>query len=241
MATTSRTENPAFIRDSGKPGRDCPLCPRLVAFRNDWRAREPGWFNAPVASFGPHTARLLIVGLAPGLQGANRTGRPFTGDYAGDLLFATLVGFGFAHGQFGARVDDGMVLTDARITNAVRCVPPENKPTPAEISTCRRFLEATIAEMSNLRAILALGRIAHDAAVTALGARKASAKFGHGARSEIGRLTLFDSYHCSRYNTNTGVLTPEMFRAVFASLRAFLDADESARSEAAIAAGRSAR
>jgi uracil-DNA glycosylase family 4 len=223
MATTSRTENPAFIRDSGKPGRDCPRCPRLAAFRALWREREPGWFNAPVASFGPKGARLLIVGLAPGLQGANRTGRPFTGDFAGDLLFGTLTEFGFARGKFDARVDDTMELVDARITNAVRCVPPENKPTPSEISTCRAFLEATIAEMKDLRAIVALGRIAHDATVSALGARKSSAKFGHGARSEIGRLTIFDSYHCSRYNTNTGVLTPEMFRAVFAAARDFID------------------
>jgi uracil-DNA glycosylase family 4 len=227
MATTSRTENPAFIRDSGKPGRDCPRCPRLVAFRTQWREREPGWFNAPVASFGPLSARILIVGLAPGLQGANRTGRPFTGDYAGDLLYATLVEYGFARGQFGARVDDSLELVDARVTNAVRCVPPENKPLPAEILTCRNYLEATIAEMKNLRAIVALGRIAHDAAVTALGARKSAVKFGHGAATPIGSFTLFDSYHCSRYNTNTGVLTPDMFRAVFAAARAFVDGCES--------------
>lgn len=226
MATTSRTENPAFIRDSGKPGRDCPRCPRLVAFRSQWRDREPGWFNAPVDSFGPVTARLLIVGLAPGLQGANRTGRPFTGDYAGDLLYGTLAEFGFARGHFTARVNDTIELVDARITNAVRCVPPENKPTPTEIATCRHFLEATIAEMGELRAILALGRIAHDAAVTALGGKKSAVKFGHGARSEIGRITLFDSYHCSRYNTNTGVLTPEMFRSVFAQARAFIDGEQ---------------
>jgi uracil-DNA glycosylase family 4 len=226
MATTSRTENPAFLRDSGKPGRDCPRCPRLVAFRSQWRDREPGWFNAPVGSFGPITARVLIVGLAPGLQGANRTGRPFTGDYAGDLLYGTLAEFGFARGHFKARVDDTLELVDARITNAVRCVPPENKPTPSEIATCRHFLEATIAEMKELRAILALGRIAHDAAVSALGARKSAVKFGHGARNEIGAVTLFDSYHCSRYNTNTGVLTPDMFRAVFAAARAFIDGGE---------------
>jgi uracil-DNA glycosylase family 4 len=223
MATTSRTENPAFIRDSGKPGRDCPRCPRLVAFRDQWRDREPGWFNAPVGSFGPLSARLLIVGLAPGLQGANRTGRPFTGDYAGELLYGTLAEFGFARGQFDARVDDTIELVDARVTNAVRCVPPENKPTPAEILTCRSFLEATIAEMKELRAIVALGRIAHDATVTALGARKSAVKFGHGARCEIRHVTLFDSYHCSRYNTNTGVLTPAMFRAVFAAVRSFID------------------
>lgn len=236
MATTSRTENPAFIRDSGKPGRDCPRCPRLVAFRTLWREREPGWFNAPVGSFGPPAARLLIVGLAPGLQGANRTGRPFTGDYAGDLLYRTLAEFGFARGQFDARVDDTIELVDARVTNAVRCVPPENKPTPAEILTCRSFLEATIAEMTELRAIVALGRIAHDATVTALGARKSSAKFAHGARCAIGRVELFDSYHCSRYNTNTGVLTPEMFRAVFAAVRDFIDESEIDRRKACVSA-----
>ena len=162
---------------------------------------------------------ILIVGLAPGLQGANRTGRPFTGDYAGDLLFPTLMEFGFARGRFESRVDDSLELIDARITNAVRCVPPENKPTPAEIATCRSFLEATIAEMTELRAIVALGRIAHDAVVTALGKKKSAVKFGHGLRSDFGRLALFDSYHCSRYNTNTGVLTPDMFRAVFAAVR----------------------
>ena len=227
MATTtnSRTENPAHIRDSGKPGRDCPLCPRLVAFRNDWREREPGWFNAPVASFGAKDARLLIVGLAPGLQGANRTGRPFTGDYAGDLLYATLIEFGFARGIFAARPDDSLELVDARITNGVRCVPPENKPTPQEINTCRGFLTATIEEMENLQAVVALGRIAHDTAVTAMGVKKSSAPFKHGGRNVIGDLALFDSYHCSRYNTNTRVLTPEMFRSVFANVRGYLDAN----------------
>lgn len=230
MRTISTTENsrkskadPAFLRDSGKAGRDCPLCPRLVAFREEWRTREPGWFNAPVASFGPKNAGLLIVGLAPGLQGANRTGRPFTGDYAGDLLFPTLMDFGFARGRFESRVDDSLELVDARITNAVRCVPPQNKPTPTEINTCRTFLDATIAEMSELRAIVALGRIAHDAVVVALGAKKSTAKFGHGAQANFGRLVLFDSYHCSRYNTNTGVLTPDMFRNVFAAVRQHLE------------------
>jgi uracil-DNA glycosylase family 4 len=152
-------------RESGSPGRNCPRCPRLVAFRKSWRVREPQWFNAPVASFGPVDARLLIVGLAPGLRGANRTGRPFTGDYAGDLLYATLSEFGFATGQYGATPDDGLQLIDCRITNAVRCVPPENKPTPEEIKTCRNFLAPTIAEMKKLLAIVALGRIAHDSTV----------------------------------------------------------------------------
>jgi len=209
---------------SGKPGRNCPLCPRLKSFREDWRHREPDWFNAPVASFGPATARLLIVGLAPGLRGANRTGRPFTGDYAGDLLYDTLKRFGFAAGRYEARPDDGLALVDARITNAVRCVPPENKPTPAEIKTCRSFLETTIAEMANLRAIVTLGRISHESTTAALNHRRAAAPFGHGAVHDIGKLRIFASYHCSRYNTNTGVLTPKMFQDVFAAARAYLDA-----------------
>jgi uracil-DNA glycosylase len=239
MATTtnSRTENPAHFRDSGKPGRDCPLCPRLVAFRTEWRKKEPGWFNAPVASFGGKEARLLIVGLAPGLQGANRTGRPFTGDYAGDLLYGTLIEFGFARGVFAARTDDSLEMVDARISNGVRCVPPENKPTPLEINTCRRFLSATIDEMQNLRAIVALGRIAHDTAVTALGAKKSAAPFKHGGRNTLGHVVLFDSYHCSRYNTNTGVLTPEMFRAVFANVRDFLNDENAAASPQKAKAG----
>jgi uracil-DNA glycosylase len=218
MTTISTTEEL-----SGKPGRDCPLCPRLKAFREDWRRREPSWFNAPVASFGPCSAQLLIVGLAPGLKGANRTGRPFTGDYAGDLLYDTLKRFGFARGSYEARPDDGLTLVDARITNAVRCVPPENKPSPAEIRTCRSFLEATIAEMPNLRAIVTLGRIAHDSTVAALGHRRAAVPFGHGTWHDDGKLRIFVSYHCSRYNTSTGVLTPKMFRGVFAAARAFLD------------------
>jgi uracil-DNA glycosylase len=207
----------------GKPGRDCPRCPRLVAFRNKWRTNEPAWFNAPVPSFGPIGARLLIVGLAPGLQGANRTGRPFTGDYAGVLLYETLARYGFARGKFDARADDGLALIDCRITNAVRCVPPENKPTPAEISTCRDFLCETIDEMPKLQALLALGRIAHDSAVTTLGAKKSATPFKHGGRHTVRDFTFFSSYHCSRYNTNTGVLTPEMFREVFATVRSFLD------------------
>src|SRR5438552_978917 len=166
--TTSRTERPAQREGSGKPGRDCALCPRLKGFREEWRRREPEWFNAPVASFGPRSARLLIVGLAPGLRGANRTGRPFTGDFAGDLLYDTLKYFGFARGDYLASPQDGLTLIDARITNAVRCAPPENKPTPAEIETCRAFLKATIAEMQNLRAIVTLGRISHESTVVAL-------------------------------------------------------------------------
>jgi uracil-DNA glycosylase family 4 len=161
--------------------------------------------------------------LAPGLQGANRTGRPFTGDFAGDLLYATLIEFGFAEGQFLARPDDSLTMIDARVTNGVRCVPPENKPTTLEINTCRQFLKATITEMKNLRAIVALGKIAHDTVVRALDTKLSAAPFGHGNTAAIGALTLFDSYHCSRYNTNTGVLTPEMFRAVFRAVRDSLD------------------
>jgi uracil-DNA glycosylase family 4 len=211
-------------RDFAAPPRDCPRCPRLVAFREAWREREPSWHNAPVPSFGPIDAKLLIVGLAPGLQGANRTGRPFTGDYAGDLLYATLLEFGFAQGIYAERPDDGLTLVDCRISNAVRCVPPENKPVGAEIATCRDFLQAEIAAMPNIRAMIALGRIAHDSAVTALGGKRSAAPFGHGRAHVLGPITLFDSYHCSRYNTNTGVLTPDMFRSVFRTLRASLPA-----------------
>ena len=206
-----------------EPSRDCPHCPRLVAFRREWRRREPTWFNAPVPSFGPADARLLIVGLAPGLQGANRTGRPFTGDYAGVLLYDTLARYRFARGTYAAHPDDGIVLLDCRISNAVRCVPPENKPTGTEITACRQYLQSTMGEMTKLRAIVALGRIAHDSVVVALGAKRSQLPFGHAATHTIGALTLHDSYHCSRYNTNTGVLTPEMFRAVFAKVRAQLD------------------
>ncbi|HEY4407513.1 MAG TPA: uracil-DNA glycosylase [Xanthobacteraceae bacterium] len=207
---------------AAEPGRDCALCPRLEAFRQEWRRREPSWFNAPVPSFGPPAARLLIVGLAPGLQGANRTGRPFTGDHAGVLLYETLSRFGFAKGAYAARPDDGLELVDARISNAVRCVPPENKPTGAEIATCRDFLKRTIAEMRELRAIVTLGRIAHDTAAAALAVRRSAVPFAHGASHAVGSLRLFDSYHCSRYNTNTGVLTTEMFHGVFAKVREFL-------------------
>ncbi len=212
-----------MAKAAGEPGHDCPRCPRLVAFRRKWRAQETDWFNAPVPSFGPRDARLLIVGLAPGLQGANRTGRPFTGDHAGVLLYETLAHYGFAKGAYEARPDDDLTLIDCRITNAVRCVPPENKPTPAEINTCRDFLKQTIEEMPKLRALVALGRIAHDSAVTALGAKKSATPFKHGGRHTVRDFTLFSSYHCSRYNTNTGVLTPEMFREVFAAVRNYLD------------------
>jgi uracil-DNA glycosylase len=204
--------------------RDCELCPRLVSFRAANRAAEPRWHNGAVPSFGSEAARLLIVGLAPGRKGANRTGRPFTGDFAGDLLYATLLELGFARGRYAAEANDGLTLVDCMITNAVRCVPPENKPTPGEIETCRRFLSARIAGMPRVAALLALGRIAHDSTLAALGARKAAFPFAHGARHEMRPgLTLFDSFHCSRYNTNTGKLTREMFRSVFAAVRSHLD------------------
>ncbi len=205
---------------AAEPGRDCPLCPRLVAYRLTNRAAEPGWHNAPVHSFGDPAARLLIVGLAPGLRGANRTGRPFTGDFAGNLLYETLLDFGFATGHYGADPSDGLQLTGCMITNAVRCVPPQNKPLPVEVKTCRRFLSARIAQLNRLTAIMALGRIAHESVLTALDARKSAFPFAHGAQHAVQPgLMLFDSYHCSRYNTNTGKLTPEMFRAVVQAIR----------------------
>src|SRR5437899_8382686 len=210
------------VEVAAEPPRDCPLCPRLVAFRDANRRAEPGWHNGAVGSFGSDTARLLIVGLAPGLRGANRTGRPFTGDFAGDLLYDTLKHFGFARGDYLASPQDGLTLIDARITNAVRCAPPENKPTPAEIETCRAFLKATIAEMQNLRAIVTLGRISHESTVVALGQRRSAAPLRHGRGHDVGRLRVFVSYHCSRYNTSTGVLTPDMVRDVFAAARAYL-------------------
>ena len=212
-AATSATE----------PPRNCPLCPRLKDFRDFWREREPTWHNAPVPTFGASDARLLIVGLAPGLRGANRTGRPFTGDYAGDLLYATLLKYGFAQGVYRADPADGLTLVDAAIANAVRCVPPENKPLPAEMNTCRPFLTATFAARPYVKAIVALGRIAHDSTLRALGLKLASFRFAHSAVHEIGAVRLYDSYHCSRYNTNTGVLTTEMFEAVFANVRRDLD------------------
>jgi uracil-DNA glycosylase family 4 len=224
MPKTSTTESATpHPRPPGiEPDRDCPLCPRLVAFRTANRAQNPQWFNAPVPAFGDQNGQLAVVGLAPGLQGANRTGRPFTGDYAGDLLYATLIEYGFAKGTYQARPDDGMTLVDCRIVNGVHCVPPQNKPLPAEIANCRPFLLASIESMPRLRAIVALGRIAHETTVKALGLRGSTVPFGHGAVHEAGRFRLYDSYHCSRYNTNTGVLTPKMFRSVFAKVRADL-------------------
>lgn len=202
-----------------EPPAGCRLCPRLAAFRDGWRMTEPQWFNAPVPSFGSRQAELLIVGLAPGLRGANRTGRPFTGDYAGDLLYDSLLRHRFATGLYNARADDGLTLDNCMITNAVRCVPPQNKPLGHEIRTCNTYLSATIQGLVRLKAILALGRVAHDATLAALGCRPAAAKFAHGTRHEIGTITLFDSYHCSRYNTQTRRLTEAMFHDVVAAIR----------------------
>ena len=208
------------------PSRDCQTCPRLAAFRAANRAEYPDWSNAPVESFGAASARLLIVGLAPGLRGANRTGRPFTGDYAGDLLYATLGEFGFATGAYDKRPDDELRLRDCAIVNAVRCVPPQNKPTPEEMASCRPYLVSTIEALPRLKAIVALGRIAHESALRALGRRLAAHPFAHGARHDLGEgaPVVFDSYHCSRYNTNTGVLTTDMFRDVLRATRDFVRA-----------------
>ncbi len=207
-----------------EPTADCRACPRLAGFRDANRSRFPDFHNQPVASFGGLDARLLVVGLAPGLKGANRTGRPFTGDFAGDLLYPTLIDHGFATGSFQARPDDGLALRDCRVTNAVRCVPPENKPVGAEITACNDYLVKEIAAMPNLAAILALGGIAHNAVLRAVGVKRSAHKFGHGAQHEIpGGPTLFNSYHCSRLNTNTGRLTAEMFAAVIAAMRYRID------------------
>ena len=201
------------------PPADCALCPRLVALRHELQDEEPDWHNAPVGSFGPDNAKLLIVGLAPGRTGANRTGRPFTGDYAGDLLYATMLKYGFASGTYASRPDDGLKLRGAMITNAVRCLPPQNKPIGAEIASCRPFLRAQIDSLPDLRVILALGRIAHESVLRTFGLKLREATFGHGARHALGHsLSLFDSYHCSRYNTNTRRLTPGMFEDVFAGI-----------------------
>ena len=207
-----------------EPPIDCPLCPRLVALRRDCQARHPDWWNAPVPAFGDREAWLGIVGLAPGMHGANRTGRPFTGDYAGDLLFQTFARFGLSRGTYQARIDDGLTLEGVIILNSVKCLPPQNKPTPAEIHTCRRFLSAQIDALPQLRVFIALGRIGHDSFLRHLGLRSASFPFGHGARHDLGDgRVLIDSYHCSRYNTNTGRLTEAMFEAVFAAALAERD------------------
>ena len=206
-----------------EPAKDCPLCPRLVAFREENRQAHPDWFNGAVPSFGADTARLLIVGLAPGLKGANRTGRPFLGDYAGELLYRTLLKSGLARGRHDPTVPGALELVDCMITNAVRCVPPQNKPRPEEVARCRQFLIARIAALPNLTSLLAIGRIAHDAILDALTVKRSACPFAHGARHALpGGLVLFDSYHCSRQNTNTGRLTTAMFETVVAEAAASL-------------------
>lgn len=220
-----------IIAPAALPPRDCPCCRRLAGFREMQRKIHPEWFNAPVPPFGDQEAELLIVGLAPGLRGANRTGRPFTGDYAGGLLYDTLRKFGFAKGDYDARPDDGLRLHRARITNAVRCVPPQNRPEPGEIANCARFLAAEIAGMPRIRAILALGAIAHQSVLTALGLRRGFFPFAHGRVHALpSGLLLVDSYHCSRLNTNTGRLSAAMFESVFATLSRRLDSEGLARS-----------
>ena len=208
-----------------EPPYSCGLCPRLKAFRDANNAAHPDWYNGPVPAFGGLDARLLIVGLAPGLKGANLTGRPFTGDYAGDLLYATLKAHGLARGDYAKHKDDGLALVGCRLTNAVRCVPPQNKPVGAETRTCNQFLGDEIRSMGKLRAVLALGTLSHGAVLSALGLKKSAFKFAHRARHDTGPggPVLFDSYHCSRYNTNTGRLTEAMFDDVFRDISAFLD------------------
>jgi uracil-DNA glycosylase family 4 len=211
------------------PSADCQLCPRLAAFRTAHRRAFPNWHNAPVASFGDPAARLLIVGLAPGLRGANRTGRPFTGDHAGEILYATLRRFGFAGGHYHAATDDGLELIDCRITNAVRCVPPENRPLGAEVNACRRFLATELQASPAPRVVLPLGGIAHGSVLRALGLNGSRHAFAHGAVYAVpGGPMLAPSYHCSRYNLNTGRLTPAMFEQVFARLRVLVDAASAA-------------
>jgi len=217
-----------LLRILPAPPADCKLCPRLHDFLLEWRQKEPIWHNAPVAPFfpdeGEEAVRLLIVGLAPGLRGANRTGRPFTGDYAGELLYETLKIHGFAKGTYQSRPDDNLRLVETAIANAVRCVPPQNKPIGAEINTCRRYLTPLLMHLPQLCVVVTLGAIAHQSTIRALGAPLSHHPFGHGHHYKIGRLHILSSYHCSRYNTNTKVLTEVMFHDIFAAARAHLDA-----------------
>jgi uracil-DNA glycosylase family 4 len=211
------------------PDHDCEICPRLRTYILETRAKYPDWFNGPVPTWlppdGAKSVKMLIVGLAPGIRGANRTGRPFTGDYAGDLLYATLKKFGFSEGEYHSSPDDGLTLKEAAITNAVRCVPPENKPVGQEINNCRPFLEATLSSYTNLKAIVTLGKISHDSTIRTLNERVSQHPFGHNKVTQVGRLKVFSSYHCSRYNTNTGRLTEKMFETVFRSVRNYIDSE----------------
>ncbi len=207
-----------------EPARDCPLCPRLVAYRAENRAAHPDWFNGPAPSFGDPDARLLVLGLAPGRQGANRTGRPFTGDFAGVLLYETLIAQGFARGTYDARIDDGLTLIDCMISNAVRCAPPLNKPLPAEEAACRAFLKARLEALPRLKVIITLGDVARRSLMKALGLPASASAAGHGAETRAGGYRIINSYHCSRLNTNTGRLTSAMFAQVFDRAKALLDA-----------------
>ena len=217
---------PGTVADeaAAAPARDCPLCPRLAAYRAANAAENPGWYNGPVPSFGALGARLLVVGMAPGLRGANRTGRPFTGDYAGVLLYETLLKFGFANGTYGAEATDGLTLRDCRITNAVRCVPPANLPQPAEVATCNRFLAAELAAMPALRVVLSLGVLSHAAMLRASNLPLTRLRFRHGEMHTLpDGLRLVNSYHVSRYNTSTKRLSTEMFEDVVRGIREELE------------------
>ena len=213
------------VPSPAEPPRDCPLCPRLVAYRRENQALYPDWFNGPAPSFGDHEARLLVVGLAPGRKGANRTGRPFTGDYAGTLLYDTLVKYGFATGKFEARPDDSLKLVGSAVTNAVRCAPPGNKPETSEENNCRPFLAARIAALPRLKVIVTLGDVARRNALRALGLKASAGQPGHGSETPAGPSLVINSYHCSRLNTNTGRLTTPMFEALFGRVKAYLDAN----------------
>jgi uracil-DNA glycosylase len=198
-----------------EPPRDCPLCPRLVAYRAVNRAEHPDWFNGPAPSFGDTDARLLVLGLAPGRQGANRTGRPFTGDFAGVLLYDTLLKLGLARGRYEARPDDGLELIDCMVSNAVRCAPPGNKPETSEENTCRPFLQARLAALPRLQVIVTLGDVSRRSLLKALGLKASAGAPGHGSEFQAGPYRVINSYHCSRLNTNTGRLTPAMFEDIF--------------------------
>ena len=221
MRTPERAPGPG--RPEAEPPKDCPICPRLVAYRQENRAAHPDWFNGPAPSWGDPDARLLVAGLAPGRRGANRTGRPFTGDYAGELLYRTLIKFGFATGEYRADPADGLRLVDCMVSNAVRCAPPGNKPLPIEEASCRPFLKARLDGLPNLKAIVCLGDVSRKNVLRALGLSPSLAAAGHGVETDAGPYRLFSSYHCSRLNTNTGRLTTEMFEAVFTSVRHHLD------------------
>ena len=223
---------------AAEPAFDCPLCPRLCDYRAHNSAEHPDWFNGPAPSFGDPSSRLLVVGLAPGRHGANRTGRPFTGDFAGVLLYETLLKWGFARGRYGAKIDDGLTLDGCMITNAVRCAPPANRPTPLEEAQCRPFLSARLAALPNLEVIVTLGDLARRNLLKALGLPASTGGAGHGSEIDVRHYRLIHSYHCSRLNTNTGRLTPTMFSAIFERARCLLDHQTASACSAAPLASR---